>query len=185
MPSSFELVPFPGLAAPQIKISALTQLKEKELKIKYQLSGPELDQVLIQPKNESPLRKDGLWQKTCFEAFLSSLHSPAYWELNLSPSGDWNVYQFDDYRKNQKSEHKIPALQVHTHLDLSHHIFELETSLNLSRLDSLLLTMPLLLGLTAVIETQGGLLSYWALSHPSQKPDFHLRKGWTQHPAHP
>ena len=37
-----------------------------------------------------------------------------------------------------------------------------------------LLTMqPLRLGLSAVIEDDSGKLSYWALKHPSGKPDFH------------
>ena len=30
-------------------------------------------------------------------------------------------------------------------------------------------------GLSAVIEEQGGVLSYWALRHPPGKPDFHHR----------
>jgi hypothetical protein len=29
------------------------------------------------------------------------------------------------------------------------------------------------LGLSAVIETVDGFFSYWALAHPSDKPDFH------------
>jgi hypothetical protein len=31
----------------------------------------------------------------------------------------------------------------------------------------------LVLGAAAVIETQTGVLSYWALKHPAGKPDFH------------
>ncbi|HKX21768.1 MAG TPA: hypothetical protein VJM81_00690, partial [Rhizorhapis sp.] len=31
------------------------------------------------------------------------------------------------------------------------------------------------LGLSAVIEEQDGAKSWWALVHPSEKPDFHLR----------
>ena len=29
------------------------------------------------------------------------------------------------------------------------------------------------LGLSVVIETLDGAISYWALAHPSEKPDFH------------
>jgi hypothetical protein len=32
---------------------------------------------------------------------------------------------------------------------------------------------PLFLGLSTVIEDDTGTLSYWALKHPSGKPDFH------------
>ncbi|NMF90687.1 hypothetical protein GPA26_19635, partial [Aromatoleum petrolei] len=38
---------------------------------------------------------------------------------------------------------------------------------------------PLELGLTAVVETLDGTLSYWALRHPSARPDFHLRDAFT------
>jgi len=34
------------------------------------------------------------------------------------------------------------------------------------------------LGLSAVIESADGRLSYWALRHPAPRPDFHQRAGW-------
>ncbi len=37
------------------------------------------------------------------------------------------------------------------------------------------------IGLSAVIETADGQLSYWALAHPRAQPDFHHRAGWTAH----
>jgi hypothetical protein len=33
--------------------------------------------------------------------------------------------------------------------------------------------MPAAANFTAVIEEQGGVKSFWALSHPDAKPDFH------------
>ena len=33
--------------------------------------------------------------------------------------------------------------------------------------------------MSAVIETDDGRLSYWALAHPAPQPDFHHRAGWT------
>jgi hypothetical protein len=45
-----------------------------------------------------------------------------------------------------------------------------------------LLALPgdgtLLLGLAAVIEDQSGNLSYWALAHRAEKPDFHSPAGF-------
>src|SRR3546814_4933002 len=41
---------------------------------------------------------DGLWESTCFEAFLTEEGEPAYTEFNYSPDGRWACYQFDDYR---------------------------------------------------------------------------------------
>ena len=37
---------------------------------------------------------------------------------------------------------------------------------------------PARLGLTAVIEEAGGRLSYWALRHPAERPDFHDAGGF-------
>jgi hypothetical protein len=36
----------------------------------------------------------------------------------------------------------------------------------------------LLLGLSAVVEEENGTLSYWALKHPRDKPDFHCPDGF-------
>ena len=38
---------------------------------------------------------------------------------------------------------------------------------------------PELIGLSAVVETTDGTLSYWALAHPRAQPDFHHPVGWT------
>jgi hypothetical protein len=48
--------------------------------------------------------------------------------------------------------------------------FELQVALDLSNLP---LDGPWRLGLSAVIEEASGRLSYWALTHPPGKPDFH------------
>jgi hypothetical protein len=34
-------------------------------------------------------------------------------------------------------------------------------------------TLPAAANFAAVIEEQGGVISYWALAHPGEKPDFH------------
>jgi hypothetical protein len=38
---------------------------------------------------------DGLWQSTCFEAFLTEEGQPDYTEFNYAPDGRWACYQFD------------------------------------------------------------------------------------------
>ncbi len=35
------------------------------------------------------------------------------------------------------------------------------------------------IGLSAVIEAADGTLSYWALTHPGERPDFHQRAAFT------
>jgi hypothetical protein len=38
--------------------------------------------------------------------------------------------------------------------------------------------VALRLGLTAVVEDHSGRMSYWALRHPAEKPDFHDAGGF-------
>src|SRR3979490_1310679 len=40
----------------------------------------------------------GLWQHTCFEAFLAAPGVAGYYEFNFTPTLDWAAYQFTDYR---------------------------------------------------------------------------------------
>jgi hypothetical protein len=107
-------------------------------------------------------RTDGLWQHTCFEAFLSP--GQGYLELNFSPSGQWAAYRFDDYRTGM-TEAQIGTPEILTRP--SEDIYELEASLAQP------LSGPLQLALAAVIEESNGRKSYWALAHPPGKADFH------------
>ncbi len=55
---------------------------------------------------------------------------------------------------------------------------ELDTCILLRGLSAIHPRAPLRLGLSAVIEASGGTLSYWALHHPADKPDFHNAKAF-------
>ncbi|WP_294034895.1 hypothetical protein [uncultured Moraxella sp.] len=43
-------------------------------------------------------RADFLWQQDCFECFIGHMDEPAYLEINANTAGEFNSYQFDDYR---------------------------------------------------------------------------------------
>ena len=55
-------------------------------------------------RESSKERQDNLWKHTCFEAFFARPDSEQYWELNVAPSGHWNLYQFDGYRSGGREE---------------------------------------------------------------------------------
>ncbi len=57
----------------------------------------DINQFIIPPVATSR-RIDGLWQHTCFEAFIGMKDGPAYYEFNFSPSSEWAAYQFRAYR---------------------------------------------------------------------------------------
>lgn len=141
---------------------------EDTLALTYTLTG-NCPQLQIPPARH-PARADNLWRHTCFEAFLSLPGDTAYQEWNFSPSGEWAVYHFRGYRDRlplQDDAH-APVLSVHQtreQLGLQARI----------RLPHQLAMHPLQLAVSAVIEEDGGTLSYWALKHPLSKPDFHHR----------
>jgi len=92
---------------------------------------------------------------------------PEYREFNFSPSGEWAAYAFHSYRNGGVLEHELcPGIIVRKTMD------RLELAAEISR-DLLSHGGPLRLGLSAVVEDVDGILSYWALSHPAGKPDFH------------
>jgi putative endonuclease len=122
----------------------------------------------------APLRTDNLWQTTCFEAFFARPDTPAYRELNFSPSTQWAAYDFQTYRDPNPRDARLPEHPA--------------VALALRRADRLLLTAGVAielgearwrLGLSAVIDERNGTRSFWALAHPNpDKPDFHHPAGF-------
>jgi hypothetical protein len=112
-------------------------------------------------------RADGLWRHTCFEVFAMAENRPGYRELNLSPSGEWGLYDFRGYRDGVKLETELaPEIAVRR----TPHGLELDAQISRELLPQ---GQPLRLGLSAVLEDTDGVLSYWALRHPPGRPDFH------------
>ncbi len=118
-----------------------------------------------------------LWEHTCFEAFVASVSDTAYREFNFSPSGQWASYAFSDYRLADETAAMIDSPQITSRLFSGR--MELEAVIFP---DALLAgSRKLLLGLSAVVEaadTVDGSHSYWALRHPSPRPDFHHRNSF-------
>ena len=139
-----------------------------------------------------PQRMDGLWSHTCFEAFLGCAGSETYWEFNLSPASDWNVYRFCRYRHGQQRElfyGQLPltvmgprAAPARADCRLAEPMALLEIELMCALPPALDDCLPhvshLQLGLTAVLEHADGELSYWGLQHSGCEPDFHDRRDW-------
>lgn len=140
----------------------------------YQLVG-DIAALLI-PAFTAPVATDGLWQHTCFEAFIAVAEEPYYHEFNFSPSRAWAAYAFKQTRVRQ-AWIATPAPQVEC--TYTAEILCLDAMIESSHLPPNSAEKPLALGLTAVLETPAGILSYWALNHPAPTPDFHDRAGFT------
>ena len=117
-------------------------------------------------------RKDELWQTTCFELFIGIENSPRYWEFNISPSGDWNVYRFDDYRQRMQEESKVESLNIY----IDRGFYDLLVGVDKFDLRNLTSeNCNFNVSMTAVVKEKTGNISYWALKHCGEEADFHLR----------
>ena len=137
------------------------------LGVTYTVEG-NLDNLVIPPPRE-PRIAERLWQHTCCEMFIARKAAAAYHEFNFSPSGEWAAYAFTGYRAGGTlcGEELAPRIVARR---------------SASRL-ALECSVPFagegrVLGLSAVMETLDGALSYWALRHPPGKPDFHHREAF-------
>lgn len=131
---------------------------------------------LLLPDSMSAGRADGLWQSTCFEAFVGDPGmGDGYTEMNFSPSGQWATYTFGGYRSHMSPSDVLVAEIERRSMSDSYVLVASVANLGLYDAEFLHLQR---LGLSAVIEEVGGRKSYWALAHAPGKPDFHAPAGF-------
>ncbi len=165
-----ELLSHPAVPSPAIRAIAVavSRLAADRWQIWYLLHG-DLTQVVIPPSGPAE-RSDGLWRHTCCELFARAPGTNDYFEFNFSPSGDWAAYQFDDYRSGRTDAVLTRAPQIRFKATGDRLRVDVELRIDAPALRT---TVPLSLACAAVIEQTDGSLSYWALAHPDDKPDFH------------
>jgi hypothetical protein len=168
----FDLIPFPAAAGqwPGISVSGEAGRSGSILAVDFFLTGAVNSLKIARPAG-APTRKDKLWKTTCFECFLGSNDRPEYHECNVSPAGDWNVYRFCGYRQGMMPEERStpPTVLLQFRDDCIYLDLRLDLA-NIANIDA-----PLTLGMAAVLETCFGDLSYWAMHHGGDRPDFHRR----------
>ncbi len=146
----------------------LSQAHDGGIALTYSLDG----QIggLTLPAKSTPSRVDGLWQHTCFETFVAVEGAPEYREFNFAPSGEWAAYAFQRYRDGGPlARASDPQITIRT----SANRLELDALIRRESLPAVPVNARLLLGLSAVIEENDGVMSYWALKHRPGLPDFH------------
>ena len=167
----FNLRPFNPVNAPPVALSGCVSRQNRLLQVEFRLVGA-LHTITLPSRAVQPQRRPELWQQSCFELFFASHGANAYHEVNLSPSGHWNLYRFDSYRKGMREEpndclkcHLLPAAQP----------LVVRMEIDLERIG--LREKKLLIGPCAVLLSMKKPPSYWALSHPGDRPDFHNLNG--------
>lgn len=161
-----ELVPHPAHPPASVKavIASVIGHDANWLRLRWRVEG---SGALIVPDFAGKGRAEGLWKSTCFEAFLQPDGCDAYVELNLSPSERWAAYDFTAPREGM-AERPMPREPVAT----------MRRGSSFAIFDAAVPAQGLpqagcALGLSAVVEEEGGVKSYWALAHRAETPDFH------------
>ena len=171
----FQLTPFDPLPV-EFNLSVgghINRPNAETIQIHYQLTG-DLNAVVIPKRTNPPVRRDELWTTTCLELFIGEKGMSPYWEFNLSPNGDWNIYKLSDYRTNLTPELAYPDLASSMHSDASHLELNVVCPIPVD-----LKTFPKLdVAICAVIQFKQGPISYWALNHGGPEADFHRRDGF-------
>lgn len=175
-PRCVSLVCHPSTPVPVVRRIdvEIASTPEGGLRLRYFVDG-DVSALRIPPP-ASPQRRDGLWEHTCFEAFVGGQGSRAYCEFNFSPSTEWAAFGFSGYRTGMVplEYSTVPTVAASVTEDR----LALEAVIPLEALLALPGDDTLVLGLAAVIEDQDGRLSFWALAHRAEKPDFHSAAGF-------
>ena len=178
----FSLQPFPSnKPLPNLSIAGDIARNSNELSLCYEVTG-ELKEIAIAKRavrriasrSNTPARQHQLWEETCFEFFLGIKNSEEYWEFNLSPAGQWNVYHFDGYRQGMEEELAFSTLPFTFENQADRLTLALEVDLDKIVAEEQLLEVAI----TTVIKQINGEVSYWALTHRGAEADFHLRESF-------
>jgi len=162
--------PGSGALAAVRGIEAEAGVEGADLRLRFRLLGATA--ALRLPCAAAPARADGLWQHTCFEAFIRG-DGDAYVELNFAPSGAWAAYRFSARRTGMAPlELSRPPAAAWT---LEEGMLALVAAVPVAVLPP---GAALHVALAAVIEDGSGTMTYWALRHPPGRPDFHHPDGF-------
>ena len=116
---------------------------------------------LIWPSYSKLIRGDRLWLSTCFELFLGTEDESQYIELNVTPSGAWNCYHFDQYRSGMRES---------SSWDLQN--FEMRNGLFSATFLGQMTSHIVRIAPAIILQLKSSKLDYFAISHGKQ-PDFH------------
>lgn len=170
-------MPFPSGNLPSIFCDVTAFWRGGVLECAFKFSGDWWDAKLLESHPTAGAgRADNLWKSTCLEWFLHPSSGDSYWEANFSPTGAWNLYRLDGYRRGLRPEHRASAPVCRAQRDGAD--FVVVFSFDLTFLLKELSSVPEWRFAPAlVLELNDGSKHYFSLAHTQPSPDFH-------HPDH-
>ncbi len=123
-------------------------------------------------------RKDHLWEQTCLEAFLADESKKDYWEMNVSLSGDWNIFCFSDYRQARTEENRSQVYKNNAYFSKNEIYFS--CLWDLMQLD----IKKARIGISMIANYKDGQQDLLALAHDGAIADFHKRSSFLLNFSH-
>jgi len=160
------LQPFePRAAADGFSCTVHVRRQARALLLHYCVKGPH-GHLAVPAASGRPGPAPGLWRTTCMECFIRPAISSAYTEWNLSPSGNWWACAFESCRiPARRQPDGLRPLRMRTRQSAGQLI--VQSALPLADGAALSISPAV------VLEHEHGVLSYWAIAHPFDQPDFH------------
>lgn len=154
---------FPPLAVSSVEARVL-QRDSQWLRVRWRIESASR---LVLPPFVGRKRRDELWKTTCFELFLKEPGSHSYTEWNLSPSEGWNAYDFAGYRDGMSERPVSGAPDCTMRPGKAFAVFDAAIPARM------IAGGEQEMGITCVLEEEGGVKSFWAMKHAKDQPDFH------------
>lgn len=182
----FQLTPFSASDLPdeKISVSGILSQHQQMVSLTFRLEGAH--HFELAPMTEGPKREMNLWENSCFEIFIRPLNTEAYLEFNLSSNGNWNAFVFKDYRLPLMEDGALTLAPMEKHplcattgIPRSDSPWRLDVQLDLSHLPKEFhLPANRMIALSCVLKDLKGGLHYFALKHPTDRPDFHHQESF-------
>lgn len=169
--AKFSLIPYEPQSAPATEVQIELNQTAESLFVSYRIQKglSLLDLGSPTPHKERVMK---LWEKTCFELFIKN-ESDSYVEFNFSPNFEWNCFYFAKKGDALTEWPRMNRPSTEILLSIDHYFLVAELRKELFPPGFFDGVHELSIGLSSVIKTKTGGLSYWALSHHDSRPNFH------------
>lgn len=152
-------------------VKANIELQNLQLKVNYQIEG-DISQYNFSQKTKQQ-RADRLWLDTCFELFIANRDKKEYWEINTSPSTEWNSYYFTGYKENMRESTIFSTPKIITDSDESQYKLSFETTIKKGFLEK-----KLHINICVILLDRDGERNFYSINRRNNTPDFHDKVWW-------
>ena len=153
-------------------VKATIKLHENNLTLEYQVLG-DLSHYHF-PKQTKQERANNLWLDTTFELFIAPVGSDEYWELNIAPSTQWNLYHFTSYKEGMKESNIISTPSIKTYVQHDKYRLTFNATVAHEHFDQ-----ALQINLCTILLDQNGVRHFYSIERREGDVDFHDRGGFS------